>query len=429
MKYILTTLSFLFLLNDSCFIQAQTTDSVFLYRRGSIYSVLVNHTNQKFAKEIKEAFLKLPVPDKYNDHDLSVKVVNVGYKLDFKNDKKRQGLLINDTTSKIGLHEFDTFLKDNKVASRLVGKWFNRDLYTGECNMNLVQSRGYNNATEREKLLASKTVRRERMLQDAGEELIGSTFVLMNDIRYIDRGKGSKVIGGVFKVLGALGSAAVTLSTGKSDDTWSSLGDSYGSIIESYKGFKVKITTYLYQLVWDEQTANEFYKNQYTSAANEQKRKAFEAGRGKYTLKFIGSQESSGSNVSFLGISEKEPEVMVMKACQRALDENVANLQQEFDAFKIKSPLINVSPLRAEIGLKEGLTPDSRFEVLEAVEDEEGHITYEKVGEVKPEKDLIWDNRYMAKEEDAVNATLGYTTFKKVSGGKFAAGMLLRQMK
>ena len=39
------------------------------YRRSSLYSLMVNHTDQNFAKEIREAFVQMPVPDKYNDHD------------------------------------------------------------------------------------------------------------------------------------------------------------------------------------------------------------------------------------------------------------------------------------------------------------------------------------------------------------------------
>jgi hypothetical protein len=34
----------------------------------------------------------------------------------------------------------------------------------------------------------------------------------------------------------------------------------------------------------------------------------------------------------------------------------------------------------------------------------------------------------MAAEENANNATLGYTTFKKVSGDDFYQGMLIREM-
>jgi len=51
------------------------------------------------------------------------------------------------------------------------------------------------------------------------------------------------------------------------------------------------------------------------------------------------------------------------------------------------------------------------------------------VGVIRPVKDKIWDNRYMAAEEKAENATLGFTTFEKVSGGSFYPGMLIREMK
>ena len=52
-------------------------EDVMNYRRSSLYSLMVNHTDQQFANEIKEAFLQIPVPDKFNNHDLSVKVLNL----------------------------------------------------------------------------------------------------------------------------------------------------------------------------------------------------------------------------------------------------------------------------------------------------------------------------------------------------------------
>ena len=85
--------------------------------------------------------------------------------------------------------------------------------------------------------------------------------------------------------------------------------------------------------------------------------------------------------------------------------------------------------MEAKIGKKEGITENSLFEVLERVKDENGKITYKKIGEVKPVPNLIWDNRYMAEEEMAQGATLGCTTFKKVKGGDFIPGCLIRQIK
>ena len=155
-------------------VQAQETDAN--YRRSSIYSVLVNHTDQQFASEIKEAFLQIPVPDKFNDHNLSVKVLNLDKKLSGASSEKENPIITE-------------FLDNNKVASRLVGRWFNRDFFTGQCNMELVKERGLYNATEFDKQLASRSARGMAMLQDAGEDLIGNTFVLVNDIRYVDKNR------------------------------------------------------------------------------------------------------------------------------------------------------------------------------------------------------------------------------------------------
>ena len=45
-------------------------------------------------------------------------------------------------------------------------------------------------------------------------------------------------------------------------------GNSTGDMVASYKGFKVNIDTYLYQLVWDEETATKFYTQYYTDKDN-----------------------------------------------------------------------------------------------------------------------------------------------------------------
>lgn len=382
----------------------------FEYRRSSLYSLLINHEDQKFAEDIKNAFAQIPVPDKFNDHELSVKVLTMNDKLKGAS-KDKENQTITD------------FLERNKIASRLVGKWFNRDKETGECNMELVKERGLYNASTYDQILAEKSARSSALLMDAGEELIGNTFVVVNDIRYIDKSKVGKALGIGAKILGT----AAAIYTGKAD--WIETGDNYADIAESYKGFKVKINTFLYQLVWDEETAITFYKEQYSAKPDEEKRQNFENGRNAYKLKYVGKVESSGSTTSFLGIKEDEPVMMVRKACQRAIDENIASLQNEFEEFRIKTPLINNAPITAYVGMKEGITENSRFEVLETIENEDGSREYKRVGIIKPIKSLIWDNRFMASEEGAATASLGYTTFKKESGSDFLPGMLIREIK
>lgn len=387
-------------------VQAQETDAN--YRRSSIYSVLVNHTDQQFASEIKEAFLQIPVPDKFNDHNLSVKVLNLDKKLSGASSEKENPIITE-------------FLDNNKVASRLVGRWFNRDFFTGQCNMELVKERGLYNATEFDKQLASRSARGMAMLQDAGEDLIGNTFVLVNDIRYVDKNRAAKTASSILK---ALGSIAAAYTGNNIDDLTNNIGD----MVETIKGFKVKINTFLYKLEWTDDIATQFYQEQYGVLPDPTKKANFDAARGNYKLKFVGKVESSGGTTSFLGINEDQPVVMVRKACQRAIDENVVDLQRNYEEFRTKSPLVSVEPITAYVGMKEGVTEKSKFEVLEVVELENGKHKYNRVGVIQPIENLIWDNRFMAVEEGAREATLGFTTFRKVSGKEFSKGMLIREM-
>lgn len=387
------------------------------YRRSSIYSIMINHTNQQFSEEIRKAFVRIPVPDKYNDHDLSVKVVSLPKKLKGAASNKENELITE-------------FLDSNLVASRLVAKWFNRDFYTGVCNMDLVKERGLYDATEFDKQLAARSARGKAMLEDAGEDLIGNTFVLVNDIRYIDRSKTMMWVGVGLSILSA-GAGAAMMANGATVSQVNSLNQStqnIAQILDKIKGFKVKINTFLYKLVWDEEVAGTFYETQYAATPDESKRMAFENGRGGYRLEYVGKVESSGSEVSYIGVDLYNPIPMVRKACQRAIDENIVDLQTEFEAFRTRTPILTSEPITASIGMKEGVNAKSKFEVLERVENEDGSCSYKRVGVVAPVENQIWDNRYMAVEEGAQGALLGKTTFRKVSGATPQPGMLIREI-
>lgn len=384
-------------------VKAQKNDADTPYRRSSLYSILINHTDQKFAKEICNAFLAMPTPDKYNNHDLSVKVINL--------DKKLKGAKSDNENEAV-----TTFLTENQVASRLVAKWFDRDFYTGECDMELIKARGLYNATKFDEILAEKSARSQALMADAGEDLIGNTFVVVNDIRYIDKEQRGKLIGGILKAVGS-----VAGMSGLSN---------IGSFMENMRGFKVRINTFLYRLDWNDEIALNFYKTQYASTPYEDgKYKAFDDGRGQYHLTYVGKVESKGSTTSFAGVNAGDPVQMVRKACQRALDDNIVDLQRSYSEFRTKSPLVSTEPITAYVGKKEGVTEDSKFEVLEVIENEDGTHSYKRVGTIRPVKNKIWDNRYMAVEEGAQGATLGATTFERTSGTKdFYPGMMIREI-
>ena len=122
-------------------------------------------------------------------------------------------------------------------------------------------------------------------------------------------------------------------------------------------------------------------------------------------------------------------EDLIRKVCTRALDKNLADLQHMYEAFRIKAPLLSADPIRVQIGMKEDVEESSKFEVLERVFDDDGKVSFKRVGVIRPVKGKIWDNRFMATEEQAEGAEFGFTTFEKVSGGDFYQGMLIRELK
>jgi hypothetical protein len=113
----------------------------------------------------------------------------------------------------------------------------------------------------------------------------------------------------------------------------------------------------------------------------------------------------------------------------KAMDAVIVKLQKNHDEFKTKTPLFSGEPITAKIGLKEGLSDKSKFDVLEQRQDENGKTEYVSVGTIKVDTSYpIWDNRFGADEENPENAG-GKTYFKKVNGKDFYEGMLIVQKK
>ena len=119
---------------------------------------------------------------------------------------------------------------------------------------------------------------------------------------------------------------------------------------------------------------------------------------------------------------------MIRKVCERAIDKNIAQLQRKYEEFRVKTPLFSVEPLAAKIGHKEDIDENTRFEVLERREDQDGKIQYKRVGVIKPKKNKIWDNRFMAEFEESSEMTQDFTEFEIISGSNFNTGMLIREL-
>ena len=93
--------------------------------------------------------------------------------------------------------------------------------------------------------------------------------------------------------------------------------------------------------------------------------------------------------------------------CARAVDRAIVKLQREYDEFKVNVPITTVNDDRTvevPIGLKEGVNLKSRYEVLQARRDENGKVTYQRIGMLAPVEGYIWDNRFGALDDARAEA-------------------------
>ena len=101
-------------------------------------------------------------------------------------------------------------------------------------------------------------------------------------------------------------------------------------------------------------------------------------------------------------------------------DEMLTRLSQAHADFQVQSPIAETSPLRAKIGLKEGLQIDDRFYVMEQVLRSDGKSTKDVRRAVFRVTKDIADNR-----KNADGHGNEYTTFYQVGGGSYDKGMTL----
>lgn len=400
------TLLLVMLAGTTFTVTAQVADLEVKYRRSSLYTMMIHEPSRPYAEVIKNSFEKGPIPDKFNDHNLGVRVIQA-------------------TDAKDESENITSYLNTNDVAKEMVAKWFNRSA-KGGFNMDLIKKRGSYDASVLDITKAKASKRGLDMLADAGEELIKNTFILVNDFKYVSKEEVAKKASGLLSSLGSMASYAGVPAADKINTVTTLTA---AGVTVAGKGYVVKTTAHLYRLDWNEEVANIFYNDYWTEDGkiSPEKVKAFNESK-IFKLIYIGS-DVSWADVQSSVFTNKTEEQLIEKSTVKAVDAVIVKLQKNYDEFKTKTPLFTGEPITAKIGLKEGLTNKSVFNVLEQRMKEDGKTEYVVVGTIKVDsKYPIWDNRYDANEENP-NQTADRTYFKKSSGKEFFPGMLIVQKK
>lgn len=331
------------------------------YHRASLISMLIERPMYPFNEEISDAFKNIPMPNRFNHHNLGVRTVRFATQ-EYTSQEKY----------------IEQFIEKVFLPNRAIAKWFGWNKENGFFSMDIIKERGFYDATTLEHEIANNTIRGSAILEDAGENLISQTYLVMNDICY----KGNYGIH-------------------KSDN-----------VIGNKNKFNIKIVSYLFQLSWTVQNTNVFFSKYWPSTNN------FIDVKTPFKFEFKAKVSSDFSDSS-KDISQSD---LIKRAVARSIDLNIAKLQRLYTDFRIKARLLSTNPLYAEIGLKENIDEKSRFEVLECIVDSKGIEKYKRIGIIKPMKGKIGDNRFMSESKN-----IG-TYFEIVNGHDFFPGMLIREI-
>ena len=381
-----------------------------IYRRSSIYPVMISYGDQPYSTEIENAFLSFPISEKYNDHRVGEGIIRFDsqFSTDESSQKIKQKMILDA-------------IESEDIAKKMVAKWFNRN-EKGGFNMDLVAERGMYNASELDVEKARNSPRGIALLADAGEELIKNTFVIVNDFHYTNKEEVVKETGNLINNISDVANKLGIFNSKKDVDKTMEVGEVFG------KGYIIKSEAYLFRLKWNEDVAQQFYNEMWVEEGqiDEERIKKFDS-TDIFKLELVG-KEKAFADIQATKFTQKSEEELISIATIKAADAAIAKLQQEFEVFRLKAPLVSIDPPAAKIGLKEGIEKGDTFEVLKLISNDDGTTTYQKVGVLKVNEDHIWDNTYMAHEVN--DSYFDYTTFNTAllsSNSNIQPGMLLRQ--
>lgn len=424
---------------------AQKKDSINTnYQRSSLALFLMEDVGMPMKDTILQSFNTAPFPNKFNNHNVAVRsfercttlteedqaafdaAVNLATSQNAAEAPKKKGMFgkflkaaasdasggVVGATSKDEMAvSANKFLVDQKIAKQMFDKWFLDS--AGNFSLALAQERGLYNATKSDVEQAASSVYGTASLADAGIDLVNNTFAVVCNYRYMPKDSLVALIGGVAVAAAEASGNSYAVMGAKA--AMMALSASLGA------GYYVVVNTYLFQLNW-----NDNVQNQLSQVWDN--REAYDAA-DFYGFKYIGNT-TGWAQVKAGIFTNKDQAELIQIATVNATDAAIAKLEKKYDVFKTKSPLMVAEDgtLYAHIGMKEGIEPKDKYEVLErAIDPKTGRTIYKSKGTITVVKDHIWDNRYMADQEPDHDSSINETYFE--GKGDYYNGLLIRQIK
>lgn len=450
MKKAFTLLTFVILLTINGFAQqqnyggmiTQNEDGTYFYMRSSLEMVYIDSDyfpNKELVDASWNDYMdpQKNFPNQYNKHGADIGRVRLGEKSDIS-DRDMRSII-------------DSYINRNKIANKLVMRWFNYnangrpnfDIDNPEnpraaINMQTIFDRGYYTVNAGDENVSMTSLKRDRDVQikELSMKLLPFTFMTFTKLEFYEN---EPVARGVrdAAVLVAEAAYSQALKDGKDPKMskfWYDMAVVAANAVyaATKDGYTLRSRTWLYKLVWDEET--EIFFN----------REVLENPRlletsDKFKLEYVDCQSNTSTVIVSVTRSFEE---IISLTMVRNLNKVFLELQERNDVFKVWTPILDfyslVSPrleamitvdgknITAKIGTKEGLRGGEQFSVY----DDDGNF----YGYAIAQKGKIWDNGdetdedgqdYYEKQVDKKGNPVTCTTFKGKKLKKARTGLIL----
>lgn len=441
----------------------------FEYRRSSLSMIMLDKNDKTLTGDVKttvvNAFNEKPVPQKFNDHNLAdLRMLNFNNlpavtKEEIEKYQTKQEAIIakaGDAIKKAGIDLSNTsqaeyiaklmkYFEENHVANKLIAKWFNvsKEQRNGiYLDMATVEERGFAGFTAEKKAEMLKLEGGKNKLADAAIlDMVPRTFLVVTRYEFVSAEEIVNMIVTPLQ-LGVVLATEKASAAGNNPIAMKAVDVAKAKVVSEIEkqaakiqGYFVNTRTYLFQLEWNNEIFEKFGALDWTKAETvDQFMKD-----GSYKVNFVG-QTSKFAPAGMTVSKDNKSMELVKRALNRSTDAAIGKLQEEYDVFKTLAPVYTEGEdVYAQIGVNEGVTEKSKFEIVELVADAEGNITFKKSQKASVLPGKVWDNREGAGVEVEGEAKMGEEikadpslkgTYLKAKAKKIIPGMhYVRQAK
>lgn len=339
------------------------------YNRSSVSLILMDYKDG-LQEQVYRAFSALQPGDRYDRNKIATDLLVYNGSREYKAKDILSGKMKIASPDRTEL--LTDYLNDQNVGLQVIGVIFNRQA-DGIMNMEIVNQRAAYNKTDAEYDVLQATAKSTAGLREGGEALIRNSYIMVYDY--------------------------ANLRYEYVESKYESQEDFFWKATPAVYLFRVDFTDELRQKFYDECWMDEETEEADRAAIRER----FATFRipVKFVMKYNTTREVATGIHDFRKKSKNEKgnvteedlkAAALTKLITGAFDYLNEQIERKNEIFQVKTVVDEVKPVRARIGLKEGVKTDQRYFMYETRQDRDGKEFRRRMGVIRA-TNKITDNR------------------------------------